>query len=167
MGLDPTAWFLVAILGIPIWFLGTRYLAEVPGIKHGRMYFWWLLFATIHVWGGLIYILYDRFMTGYNRKRRLIVRLLNYDRIPERIIQEAMQALDPSDLYEPEVVHLMRRGQFEDAYQLACRKRDLAREMGNKELLGKYVGLVQLVLDTQAAVERRLAKLDDHLAAQS
>ena len=79
-------WILLSVTCTPLWFVLTRYLAEIPGYKHGKMHFWWFLFAVFHVAGFLIYGIVDITSEKVIRKSRLIKRLSFEDRHPKDIL---------------------------------------------------------------------------------
>ena len=68
LGSDTSGWILLAIFAIPLWVLGARFLAEIPGRSTGQMYLWWGIFLVFHIWGLAVYILMEKLAT------RLITR---------------------------------------------------------------------------------------------
>ena len=67
--LDTGIWLATAVFGIAAWFALTRFVAEVPGRRHGNMFFWWIFFSIFHVWGLPVYLLYD-LVASITRKHR-------------------------------------------------------------------------------------------------
>jgi hypothetical protein len=79
-GLDATVWILLACIGIPTWVFFARLLAELPGIKTGRMYLWWAIFTVFHIWGFIAYLLFERFALGFVLHQRVLKRIVYSDR---------------------------------------------------------------------------------------
>jgi len=127
------------------WLVLTRFFAEDPARRHGALILWWCLFFLFHVFGYIAYLLLNGLLDGYVRRARFGRRLVFSDKEKVSIVMEAIRARDPSGLYEPEVARLLKERRFEEAFALAERKRDLAREMGNTEMIEKYTGLVESV----------------------
>jgi hypothetical protein len=102
-GPDFSAWILLAVLGVPLWVLIARFLAEVPGNKVGKTHFWWLIFAVFHVWGLLSYLIFEKIIVNYVLRRRAAKRLEFADRTPESIMATPFsptgwEAVDPEKL---------------------------------------------------------------------
>ena len=93
-GQDPTGWVILATFLLPVWILGSRILAEVPGTQHGRMHLWWLIFAVFHLWGFLFYIFVDRFSESFIFKMRTIRRIEFGDRTPDQIMASPFEVSD-------------------------------------------------------------------------
>lgn len=79
-GLDSTPWILLGVLVIPIWVLGGRLAAEIPGTKTGKMLLWWCLFVVFHVWGFLAYYAYEKLAAGYVFRDRFARKVRYGDR---------------------------------------------------------------------------------------
>jgi len=100
-GLESSTWILLACLGIPVWVVLTRLVAELPGIRTGKMHLWWAIFAVSHIWGILAYLLFERLSKTYLFQNRFSRRIAYADRTPADILASPFE---PSHFKVEEIV---------------------------------------------------------------
>jgi hypothetical protein len=85
-GGESSGWILLIIMMIPMWILGWRFVAEIPGARLGRMYMWWAIFVVFHAWGVLFYLLLEKYADWFNYRKRLSRRVELADRTEAEIM---------------------------------------------------------------------------------